>query len=220
MTKKIQILYFLLFIAFSSFTTLPGDWYIKEFHSNGVLKKEGWLLKKQRTAYWYCYFPNGKIMNEGSYKEDQKDGYWKTYYQNNQLKSEGYYKNGNKIDWWKYYNQNGTSKSKTHFEDGKKDSWVNTYDLNGNISSIGKYVEGKKDYFWKYYSNSKLIKKEEWNNGVLNWRMDYRYNSDLEGLFEYYKNDILISDGSFQITYDIITYFDKDGEELYKQNWE
>ncbi len=198
----------------------PGDWYTKNYYENGNMKEEGWLLKKEKTAYWIFYYSNGTIKEKGNYKLNAKDGYWKTYFSNGQLKSAGAFVNGKQNGWWEHFYENGKPKYQAFYIGRQKNDWYKSFDLKGNLTTIGKYSKSKKDYYWKYYEDGKLVKKEEWDDGTLLWKTTHEYNEIDAGVFDYYKNGTLVITGTFEINHGVIFYYKQNGDKLFEQKLE
>lgn len=97
--------------------------YKKTYYKNGNLKEEGWILKSQKTDYWFYYYENGN------------------------KKSEGHYANNEKNKWWIFYNENGQINKKSEYKNNNLDGLVIIY-KNGKISCAEKYEEGKKIKTW------------------------------------------------------------------------
>lgn len=118
---KVNIIIFILyFIPFYGQKT-----YVKNYNQNRIIKSEGWILKNEKTDYWYFYNENGTIKEEGHF-----------------------YKN-KKIKWWTFYNDAKEIIKKCEFKNNVMDGYCIIY-TDGKISKAEKYKMGKK--IKEYYS--------------------------------------------------------------------
>lgn len=116
--------------------------YTKEYYSNGKLKAEGWSSMDTKTDYWTFYHKNGKIASKGNFRSNEKNGYWYFYNETGTLIKEGHFENGSAEKWWIFYDIATRNKSKFQFKNNLK---------NG---------------FALRYKKRKLVKAEEYKNGV------------------------------------------------------
>ncbi len=194
-------------LLLSAFQMHPGDWYIKNYYTSGQMKEEGWLLKNKKTAYWYYYYDNGKIESQGSYVDDLKNGFWKSYYPDGKSRWECEFEKGKKTGWYTEYYSSGDVRVISQYSNGLLDGWYKEYEQDGTIKKMGKYHNGRKDYYWKKYEAGKLLVKEEWEDGKRNWALELDYREDHFGVFEYYKGDELMRSGTFEVEYEIISFY-------------
>ncbi len=133
----------LFFIVFITLSTLVGNekkMYSKEYHDNGKIKSEGWVLNTKKTNYWRYYYPSGAVASEGHYKDNLPEAYWYFYAEDGKVIKEGHYKNGIAQDWWIFY------------------------DIAGNITHKTQYANHKKNGFSLVYLNNKLVKVEKYKD--------------------------------------------------------
>ena len=112
----------LLFIIFISYSFSQKE-YIKNYHPNGKLKEEGWVINDKKTDYWFYYFENGL------------------------KKEEGHYKNNQKVNWWIFYDEKQTITKKCEFKSNKMNGLSILYSK-GEITKAEKYSNGKKVKTW------------------------------------------------------------------------
>lgn len=67
--------------------------YTRNFHQNGVLKAEGWLLNNQKDGYWFFYNEIGTKIEEGHYLKNKKTKWWISYNANSEILKKSEYKN-------------------------------------------------------------------------------------------------------------------------------
>mgnify|MGYP000283005847 CR=1 FL=1 len=86
-------------------TPIPHE----EFYDNGVLKKEGYLIRKTKKydGSIRSYYPNGKLEWKGTIVDGEFDGMYTKYYETGVKKAEAEYKDGVVIGSWKNYNEEG-----------------------------------------------------------------------------------------------------------------
>ena len=132
--------------------------YYKDYHPNGLLKSEGWLINKSKSGYWKFYFNNGKVANSGHYQNGRKNEYWHYYYKDGILAKEGHYQAGAPVNWWIYYNQNGHVVHKCQLRNGVKDGYCLKY-KDQELTSAEKYSNGKKIDEWFSFTSFKRENK-------------------------------------------------------------
>lgn len=112
------------------------------------------------------YYDDGiSIDVEYTLKNGNFDGPTKNYYRNGKIKLVGYFKNNKKEGIWEDYDENGDIKRTLTFKDGE---------LNGAAN---------------YYEDGKLVKKENYNNGMLSGEsMTQFFNYDANVTFELISN--------------------------------
>ncbi|WP_136465933.1 toxin-antitoxin system YwqK family antitoxin [Flagellimonas onchidii] len=121
--------------------------YHREYHSNGLLKSEGWKKGEFKEDFWKFYHPNGKIMEKGHFKHDQKVGYWYFYDLGGRPEMEGHYKQGKMAMWWLFYDEHGKINHKCQLQKGVKNGYCLKY-KNEKLTSAEKYAKGKKVKEW------------------------------------------------------------------------
>lgn len=120
---------FFLIMIFINFSFSEKE-YVKNYHSNGKLKEEGWILNDQKTDYWFYYYENGL------------------------KKEEGHYKNNQKVNWWISYDEKQTIIKKCEFKSNKMNGLAIVY-FKGEIIKAEKYNNGKKVKTWTNLSEFK-----------------------------------------------------------------
>lgn len=135
----------LFFIVCITLSILFGDekkMYSKEYHDNGHLKSEGWMLNTQKTNYWRFYHSSGTVASKGHYKNNLPEAYWYFYSEDGKVIKEGHYKDGIAQDWWIFY------------------------DIAGDITNKTQYANHKKNGYSLVYQKNKLVKVEKYENDV------------------------------------------------------
>ncbi|WP_299762686.1 hypothetical protein [uncultured Dokdonia sp.] len=142
-------LYLLVLLLWISPSTDEGAvrMYTKEYHTNGNLKAEGWVMGSDKTSYWYYYHENGKIASRGHYKENKKTEYWYYYSKNGSLEREGHYKNGIAENWWIFYDLATQEKRKTQYQNNKKNGFSLIYQKN-KLIKVEKYIHDMYEGMW------------------------------------------------------------------------
>lgn len=115
--------FFTIVLFLTAFGISDTKTYIKNYHSNGNLKEEGWLINDKKVDYWFYYYENG-------FK-----------------KEEGHYKNNQKTNWWIFYNEKQIVTKKCEFKKDKLNGLTIVYS-NGEIAKAEKYSNGKKIKTW------------------------------------------------------------------------
>ncbi len=122
--------------------------YLKEYHSDGMLKAQGWINKKgQKVNYWTFYHPNGEKAEHGNYRSGKREKYWYFYRPNGTIEMEGHYANGKKAKWWLFYDENGKINHKCQLSGGIKNGYCLKY-KDEKLKSAQKYTNGKKIKEW------------------------------------------------------------------------
>ena len=132
--------------------------YFKEYHKNGKIKSEGWVINNKKSGYWKFYFENGSLANCGHFHKDQKSEYWHYYYGDGIIKKEGHYLEGAAIKWWIFYDQKGQIIHKCQLRNGLKDGYCLKY-KDQELTSAEKYSNGKKIDEWFSFTSFKKENK-------------------------------------------------------------
>lgn len=150
-----QLLVLLLWIVPSS----DGDavrMYNKEYHANGNLKAEGWIMDSEKTSYWYYYHENGELASKGHYKGNQKTNYWYYYKKNGSLEREGHYRQGIAENWWIFYDLATQGKRKTQYQNNKKNGFSLIYQKK-KLIKVEKYTQ---DMFKGAWSDIRSFRRD------------------------------------------------------------
>ncbi|WP_299216047.1 hypothetical protein [uncultured Dokdonia sp.] len=121
--------------------------YNKEYHPNGTLKAEGWIISGEKANYWYQYYENGQLASKGHYKGNQKSKYWYYYTKNGSLKREGHYNKGIAENWWIFYDLATQEKRKTQYQNNKKNGFSLVYQKN-KLVRVEKYIQDVYKGMW------------------------------------------------------------------------
>lgn len=134
--------------------------YSKEYHANGSMKAEGWLMGTTKTQYWKFYHENGSVSSEGHYKNNERVNYWHFYNSQGELVKEGHYETGNANDWWIFYDLVRQEKQKIE------------------------YVNNQKNGYCLSYKNNKLIRASTYENDQLigSWTSIREFRQDNPGV--------------------------------------
>ena len=132
--------------------------YHREYHSNGVLKAEGWKVGESKEQFWKFYFPSGTIKEQGHFKNDLRVGYWYFYTQDGKLNMEGHYAEGGMAKWWLFYDKNGKINHKCQLKDGIKNGYCLKY-VDEELKSAEKFKNGKKIKEWFSFASFKRENK-------------------------------------------------------------
>lgn len=141
-----QILLLLLFVVPSS-DSGAGKMYNKEYHSNGILKAEGWMMSGEKANYWYYYHENGTLASKGHYKGNSKSEYWYYYDKNGSLEREGHYNNGIAENWWIFYDLATQEKYKIQYQNNQKNGFSLVYKKD-KLVKVEKYIQGEYKGMW------------------------------------------------------------------------
>lgn len=127
----------LLLMIFISYSFYQKE-YLKNYHPNGKLKEEGWIIDDKKTDYWFYYYENG-------FK-----------------KEEGHYKNNQKVNWWIYYDEKQVVTKKCEFKSDKLNGLSIIYSK-GEITKAEKYVNNIKVKTWTDLAKFKKDNNYLWN---------------------------------------------------------
>lgn len=145
-------LFFIVCIAFSALIGDETKMYSKEYHNNGHLKSEGWVLNTKKINYWKFYHPSGAVSSEGHYKNNRPEAYWYFYNEDGKVTKEGHYKNGIVQDWWIFYDIAGNIKRKTQYENHKRNGYNLVYQ-NNKLIRVEKYEDDIRSGEWTSISS-------------------------------------------------------------------
>lgn len=125
--------------------------YSKEYHDNGTLKAEGWMMGSQKIKYWKFYHLNGSIASEGHYTNNQKSDYWHFYDEQGNLIKEGHYESGNAKNWWIFHDIARKETRKIQYADNLQHGFCLVY-KNKKLNKVEKYVKDQLQGEWKSIS--------------------------------------------------------------------
>lgn len=134
-TKVVFIALFLI----SWNAPLTEKMYEKEYHHNGNLKAEGWILNNIKTNFWFFYHDNGAVASKGHYENNEKSGYWYFYNSQGKVIKEGHYEKGIAQDWWIFYDLATNSKQKIQYQNNQKNGFCLVYQ-GRKLQKVEKYV--------------------------------------------------------------------------------
>ncbi len=130
---------------------------------DGSLKGKGPFKNHQQVGDWVLYHrDSGEKLAKGKYANDKQNGQWIYFHKNGQKSFEGEFKNGQKTGKWIGYYDTGELKSKAKYKITK----IGILEVGG--------IHGTKRTFYK---TGKVLKEEQYRNGLKNGRSQ-----------EYYKN--------------------------------
>ncbi|MFC4634028.1 toxin-antitoxin system YwqK family antitoxin [Dokdonia ponticola] len=121
--------------------------YNKEYHSNGTLKAEGWMISGKKANYWYQYHKNGQLASKGHYQGNNKSAYWYYYDKNGSLVREGHYNNGIAENWWIFYDLATQEIRKTQYQNNQKNGFSLIYKKN-KLVKVEKYIQNEYKGTW------------------------------------------------------------------------
>ncbi|MCT4599807.1 MAG: hypothetical protein N4A32_02810 [Marinifilaceae bacterium] len=129
---------------------------------------------QKQMDYKEKHYPNGKLMYKGMFRDGKPVGVFKRYYPTGIIKAElNYFE---KYVNATFYNKTGKLIATGRYVDNKKDSIWN-YFSEDRLISRENYVKGKKDGdSFLYYPEGGIKETIFWNNGVKEgeWRRFYR----------------------------------------------
>lgn len=124
---------------------------------------EGMMLEKKREGKWvYYHQKSDTIMMTEIYKEDKLHGLQKTYFPNGKLAEKTNYVHGKKDGESFIYADNGQVTKELYYKDGELHGPANYYTPKGIKIIEGQYSEGRKTGNWKYFSEGKLEREEDY----------------------------------------------------------
>lgn len=133
------------------------------YTQKGKAISEGMMIDKKREGKWlYFHQESDSIMMTEVYKNDTLNGLQKTYFPNGKLAEKTNYQNGNKHEESLIYADNGQVTKKLQYKDGELHGAALYFTPTGDKLMEGSYTEGRKSGTWKYYSEGKLEREEDY----------------------------------------------------------
>ena len=143
--------------------------YFEEFkpYSGAIISGKkvymGNLLNGEKEGKWvYYHQKSDSIMMVETYKNDSLYGFQKTYFTNGKLAEKTNYVNGQKDGKSFIYADNGQVTKDLNYKDGELHGPAIYYTPKGEKLMEGQYTEGSKTGTWKYFSDGKLEKEEDY----------------------------------------------------------
>lgn len=137
--------------------------HVTYYTQKGKPISEGIMLDKKREGEWvYYHQESDSIMMTEVYKNNKLNGLQKTYFTNGNLAEKTSYVNGEKHGESCIYADNGQITKHLNYRDGELHGSAVYYTPKGEKIIEGTYVEGKKTGLWKYFSDGKLEREEEY----------------------------------------------------------
>ena len=115
---------------------------------------------------WKEYHNNGLAKREGNFSEGKKEGLHKEWFESGVLSLEGFYKNGKANGLMKWYHEKGHLAAQGNMIDGKRDGAWKICDIeNASLCIDANFVNESREGLWKtYHKNGKLYKEQTWKD--------------------------------------------------------
>jgi antitoxin component YwqK of YwqJK toxin-antitoxin module len=124
---------------------------------------KGKMLDRKREGEWlYFHQESDSIMMSEIYHKDTLNGLQKTYFTNGRLAEKTEYKDGLKHGSSEIYTDKGQITKDLHYKNGELHGKATYYNDKGEKLIEGTYIEGKKTGNWKYFSEGKLEREEDY----------------------------------------------------------
>jgi len=149
--------------AIMNFEQAPDSVQVTYYTQKGKPISEGMMLDKKREGKWvYYHQESDSIMMSETYKNDKLSGLQKTYFTNGNLAEKTNYVNGEKHGESFIYADNGQVTKELHYKDGLLNGTAIYYTPKGVKTMEGSYTDGGKSGKWKYFSDGKLEREEDY----------------------------------------------------------
>jgi len=149
--------------AIMNFEQAQDSVHVMYYTQTGKAISEGMILNKKREGRWvYYHQKSDSIMMVESYKNDTLNGLQKTYFTNGKLAEKTNYVNGQKDGESFIYADNGKITKELNYRNGELHGTAIYYTPKGVKTIEGQYTEGQKIGSWKYFSDGKLEKEEDY----------------------------------------------------------
>ncbi len=93
-------------------------------------------------------------------------GFWQKKQSNGRLLYEGNFKDGKPVGEWKRYHVGGQIKAIIQYKADSDSAFTQLFDEWGKKIAEGCYLNEKKEGTWVYFSESRLVSEENFNNGI------------------------------------------------------
>jgi len=149
--------------AIMNFEYAQDSVHVTYFTQAGKSISEGMMLNKKRVGKWlYYHQKSDSIMMTEIYKNDKLNGLQKTYFTNGKLAEKTSYVDGLKDGQSLIYADNGEITKDLYYQKGELHGPALYYNPKGVKLMEGVYTNGRKSGNWKYYSNGKLEKEQDY----------------------------------------------------------
>jgi len=149
--------------AIMNFEQAQDSVHVAYYAQTGKSISEGMMLDKKREGKWvYYHQKSDSIMMIEHYKNDSLNGLQKTYFPNGELAEKTYYVDGEKHGESFIYAENGKVNKELKYKDGELHGSATYYTPEGIKTIEGQYIEGRKIGNWKYFSEGKLVREEDY----------------------------------------------------------
>jgi len=149
--------------AIMNFEKAQDSVHVTYYTQKGKPISEGMMLEKKREGKWiYYHQKSDSIMMTEIYKDDKLNGLQKTYFPNGKLAEKTNYLNGEKDGESFIYADNGQVTKELHYKKGELHGPANYYTPEGIKTIEGQYTQGRKTGNWKYFSEGKLEREEDY----------------------------------------------------------
>jgi antitoxin component YwqK of YwqJK toxin-antitoxin module len=157
-TKAVNI------IGVRIFNAKDNSAYTTFYDQKKNIVSEGKVIDKLKDGIWKYYHEASKvIMTQENYKLGKIDGLKTIYYKDGKIAEETNYINGIKNGVYKNFSEKGVLLETVTYKNDEYDGLATYKDISDKVTAQGIFKDGKKVGIWKFYTDGKLVKSENFN---------------------------------------------------------
>lgn len=157
-TKAVNI------IGVRIFNAKDNSAYTTFYDQKKNIVSEGKVIDKLKDGIWKYYHEASKvIMTQENYKLGKIDGLKTIYYKDGKIAEETNYINGIKNGVYKNFSEKGVLLETVTYKNNEYDGLAIYKDISDKITAQGFFKDGKKVGIWKFFTDGKLVKSENFN---------------------------------------------------------
>ncbi len=157
-TKAVNI------IGVRVFNSKDNSAYTTFYDQKKNIVSEGKVIDKLKDGIWKYYHESSKvIMTLENYKLGKIDGLKTIYYKDGKIAEETNFSNGIKNGIYKNLSEKGILLETVSFKNDEYDGLATYKDISDKITAQGIFKDGKKIGIWKFFTDGKLVKSENFN---------------------------------------------------------
>jgi antitoxin component YwqK of YwqJK toxin-antitoxin module len=157
-TKAVNI------IGVRIFNSKDNSAYTTFYDQKKNIVSEGKVIEKLKDGIWKYYHEASKvIMTQENYKLGKLIGTKTIYYKDGKIAEETNYIDGIKNGVYKNFSEKGVLLETVTYNNDEYDGLATYKSIDDKITSQGVFKNGKKIGIWKFYTDGKLVKSENFN---------------------------------------------------------
>lgn len=155
------------------------------WHPNGRRRARGQFARGQRVGAWREWHANGNLWIKGAYAAGERVGTWVEHAPSGSRIFEGTYVDGLHGS-WRTYRSDGTERSSGRSLHGDLDGPITLRRAEGVSRVEGSYRSNRRHGRWVHYEGSRLVRVEEYRDGLLEGRVvEYGEDGKVTSAVEY-----------------------------------